>query len=57
MDGKIMFLIAGTDVSYELYGWMRTDANEGKRVEVKLSGNNTWYLDFKSLFKIYQFLE
>jgi len=56
MDGKIMFLIAGTDVSYELYGWMRTDANEGKRVEVKLSGNNTWYLDFKSLFKIYQFL-
>lgn len=47
----------GTDVSYEIYGWMRTDANEGKRVEVKLSGNHTWYFDFKSLFKVYQFLE
>ena len=59
IKGKIMFIILGTDVpvSYELYSWMRTDANEGKRIEVKLSTNQTWYLDFKSLFKIYQFLE
>jgi hypothetical protein len=52
-----MLHILGTDISYEIYGWMRTDANEGKRVEVKLSGNHTWYFDFKSLFKVYQFLE
>ncbi len=54
---KLMFYIVGENESYELFGWMRTDANEGKRVEVKLSGENTWYLDFKSLFKVFQFLE
>lgn len=54
---KLMFYIVGENESYELLVWMRTDANEGKRVEVKLSGENTWYLDFKSLFKVFQFLE
>jgi hypothetical protein len=52
-----MFHIAGANVSYEILGWLRTDANEGKRIEIKLSSGNTWYLDFKSLFKIFQFLE
>jgi len=51
-----MLNIVDTTCSYELYSYMRTDANEGKRIEVKLSGSQTWYLDFKSLFKIYQFL-
>ncbi len=39
VDGKIMVHIVGTDYSYEVYSWMRTDANEGKRVEFKLSNN------------------
>ena len=57
VDGKIMVHIVGTDCSYEVFRWMRTDANEGKRVEVKISNNYTWYFEFNSLFKVYQFLE
>ena len=53
VDGKILVHVVGTDFSYEVCSWMRTDANEGKRVEVKFSNGQTWYLEFKSLFKVY----
>jgi len=43
----------GTLVKYDLINWKRIEGLEGRRVEVKLSGNHTWYLDFKSLNKVF----